>query len=82
MERDEGKCIICGSHRNLQIAHFISRGRLGLGIPQNLGVLCQNCHFQYDNGQQHRLYESAFKAYLRSCYDDWDSLDLTYHKRG
>ena len=82
IERDGGRCIICGSPRNIQIAHYISRGRLGLGIPENLACMCFNCHFQYDNGKLHNEIENAFKSYLRRHYKNWDRLDLTFHKGG
>lgn len=80
MKRDEEHCIVCGSYRNLQIAHFISRGRLGLGIPQNLGVMCLECHFQYDNGKFHREIENLFREHLKAHYEDWNEKDLVYKK--
>ena len=80
LERDEHRCIICGTIQHLQIAHYISRGRLGLGIPQNLAVMCANCHFQYDNGKFHREIETLFKEHLQAHYDGWNEKDLIYSK--
>lgn len=80
MERDEGRCIVCGSTQGIQIAHYISRARLGLGIPQNLGCMCLRCHFDYDNGKLHREIESVFKGHLRAHYEHWDEAELTYKK--
>lgn len=80
LERDDRHCIVCGSYRNLQIAHFISRGRLGLGIPQNLGVMCLECHFQYDNGKFHREIENLFREHLKAHYEGWNEKDLVYKK--
>ncbi len=80
LERDNFQCIVCGSRRNLQIAHFISRGRLGLGISQNLAVLCVHCHFQYDNGKLHNEIKNLFKKHLKAHYTDWDEKGLTYSK--
>ena len=80
MERDEGRCIVCGSTQGIQIAHYISRARLGLGIPQNLACMCLRCHFDYDNGKLHREIESVFKGRLRANYERWDETELTYKK--
>lgn len=80
MERDGGACIVCGSMQGIQIAHFISRGRLGLGIPQNLGCLCLKCHFEYDNGKLHREIENLFRGHLRANYEHWDDMELRYKK--
>ena len=78
IDRDK-VCIICG-RRGEEIAHYISRARLGLGIPQNLGYLCQICHFNYDNGKLHKEIKNLFKAYLQEYYDNWDENKLTYRK--
>lgn len=78
-ERDNGCCIICGK-RPVQIAHFIGRGRLGLGIPENLGCLCLNCHFEYDNGKYPDQIKNAFKTYLKAHYEGWDEKNLIYRK--
>lgn len=79
-ERDEGQCIICGTTQNIQIAHYISRARLGLGIPQNLACMCLQCHFNYDQGKKHHETKRAFRDYLRGWYEDWCEEDLVYRK--
>lgn len=80
LKRDNCQCIICGERHNLQIAHYISRGRLGLGIPQNLAVMCVSCHFSYDNGKLHTEIKKAFEDYLKAYYPNWDTKELTYKK--
>ena len=80
MERDGHKCIICGSHSNLQVAHFVSRSRLGLGIPQNLAILCACCHFEFDNGKSHREIQKLVREHLQALYEDWNEKDLIYSK--
>lgn len=80
MDRDGGRCIICGRMDGIQIAHYIGRARLGLGIPQNLGCLCLICHYAYDNGKLHSEIRNAFKGYLAGKYSDWDESLLTYKK--
>ena len=80
MKRDGGKCIICGAVFSLQIAHYISRARLGLGIPENLGVMCSHCHFQYDNGKFHNEIKKLFREHLEANYEEWNEKNLTYRK--
>lgn len=80
MERDQGRCIICGKTQGIQIAHFISRARLGLGIPQNLACMCLVCHAEMDNGRFHKEYQQAFEAHLRGHYDGWNKDELLYKK--
>ena len=80
LERDGHQCIICGANYGLQIAHYISRARLGLGIPKNLGVMCVSCHTEYDNGKFHKEIKKAFEDYLKAQYEDWDESKLTYSK--
>ena len=80
MERDEHKCIICGSFSNLQVAHYVSRSRLGLGIPQNLAILCIRCHGELDNGKSHKELQKLVREHLQALYDGWDEKDLIYSK--
>ena len=76
----DGCCIVCGTTRNLQVAHFIGRGRLGLGIPQNLGMMCIECHRRYDNGDAHKTIEIIFENHLKNHYKNWSKDKLVYHK--
>lgn len=80
MKRDNAKCIVCGEKHNLQIAHYISRARLGLGISENLVVLCLKCHYEYDNGKKHKEYKEFIKNYLKSKYPDWDEKKIVFKK--
>ena len=80
MKRDSGQCIVCGTTYRIQIAHFISRARLGLGIPQTLACMCVNCHTAYDNGKLHREIQNLFREHLQAKYEDWDEERLTYKK--
>ena len=80
LDRDGCKCIVCGANQNLQIAHFVPRSRLGLGIAKNLGTLCIHCHMQFDNGKKHNEIKPIFEEYLKSHYENWDEKDLVYKK--
>lgn len=79
-KRDGGCCIICGRPWWLQAAHYISRAQGGLGIPQNLVILCSACHQQYDNGDKRKEYGKMIHDYLKSYYPDLDKLNLKYDK--
>ena len=77
--RDGGRCVICG-RTDVQTAHYISRARLGLGIPENLALLCVSCHAEYDNGKLHHQIKNALKVYLQAKYEHWDENKLIYRK--
>lgn len=80
--RDGCSCIVCGCRRNLQIAHYVSRARSGLGIPENLVTLCWKHHYLYDNGKCHNEMKERIMAYLKAHYPDWDNINLVYKKGG
>lgn len=42
--RDGFQCAVCGTHRYLQIHHYIHRGQGGSNSPMNLITLCSDCH--------------------------------------
>lgn len=78
-KRDEEHCIVCGSWVPEECAccHYIGRGRLGLGIEENIITLCYKCHTRLDNGNVGR---EQIKRYLQSKYPGWDEKNLTYSK--
>ena len=80
LERDNHQCIICGANHGLQIAHYISRARSGLGIPKNLVTMCVSCHFQFDNGKLHNEIKNLVQEHLKAHYEDWNEKDLIYKK--
>ena len=82
IDRDGGRSILSGSHENIQIAHYISHARLGLGIPQNLVCLTSEEHYEYDNGKYHKEIKKRIEDYLRWHYPGWDNIKLTYSKGG
>ena len=76
-ERDKW-CILCGTTYGLQVAHFISRGAGGLGIPQNLVLLCINCHRQYDQSKHRPELRKKIKSYLEQHYSNIKEEQLKY----
>ena len=80
LERDNHQCIVCGANHGLQIAHYVSRARSGLGIPQNLATMCVSCHVQFDNGKLHSQIKNLVQEHLKAHYEGWNEKDLIYKK--
>lgn len=79
-ERDEGRCILCGSHQAMPNAHFIPRSAGGLGIEENIVTLCMECHERYDHTTDRKNIEKLIRKYLKSHYPEWEKLNLIYTK--
>ena len=83
-ERDK-RCVICGETWGLEIAHvFVNRSHGGLGIKENLALLCKKHHMLLDGGKQREQIELRFRVeqYLRSLYGEIDIKRLKYDKWG
>lgn len=84
-ERDNGLCVICGK-RGAPNSHYISRNNGGLGIPENVVTMCENCHHNFDNGKDEILKENMrkkVKKYLKRQYGtSWNEEKLIYRKGG
>ena len=78
-KRDNERCVVCGVWCPSECAccHFIGRGRLGLGIEQNIITLCAKHHRMLDNGEYGR---DQIREYLKGIYPDWNEKDLVYSK--
>ena len=78
-------CVKCGSSDAIQIAHYVSRGRGGLGVPENLVCLCFRCHAMMDNGSdvnKSREIKDYVREYLKAYYPGWDEKSLVRSKWG
>ncbi len=42
--RDNGKCIECGSNENLEFDHIIPHAKGGANTYRNIQLLCQDCN--------------------------------------
>ena len=84
-ERD-GCCVLCFlkrgvfNARGLECAHYIGRGQSGLGIPENLVMLCSDCHREYDQSTERENDREIIAEHLRNIYDGWDNIPKTYDK--
>lgn len=82
VERDK-HCVSCGSPSYLTIAHvFINRSHGGLGVKENLCVLCMDCHHHYDNGLKHDqdIVRAKVQNYMLGLYGFPDLNKLKYYK--
>ena len=96
-ERDNHECLFCKMGYHLEginksglgsivydIAHFINRSQGGLGIEENLVLLCRYHHGHLDNSNKGYRKEmlSIIEDYLKSIYPEWDKERLVYKKYG
>jgi len=78
-ERDSG-CVLCKiePHKKrttvLECHHFVSRAKLGMGIEQNLIMLCTPHH------QEASFHKEFLKLYLKRHYKKWKEEDLIFSK--
>lgn len=87
-ERDKG-CILCKllkEHSKVKIAkekglpilyqchHFIPRSKLGMGIEENLVILCHYHHAEESK------YRNEIKSYLKGKYENWNEKQLIFRK--
>lgn len=84
-ERD-GCCVLCFLKRGvfnarwLECAHYISRGQSGLGIEENLVMLCPSCHKETDQSEKREANREIIAEHLRNIYESWDEIPKTYNK--
>lgn len=49
LERDKGRCIVCGTTEKIEYAHIKAAWLGGLSTPQNMVLLCHYHHAIFDN---------------------------------
>lgn len=62
-------CIVCGAPYQIELHHFVSRGRGGMGIESNLVCLCAYHHRKLHDGDAG--VKEYCKEYLIARYEDW-----------
>lgn len=88
IKRDQGRCVVCGSAKNVEPnAHYIPRSEGGMGIKENIVTLCTNdsenkCHYKFDFGTDEERKEIGEKieAHLKKHYPGWCKDKVTYKK--
>jgi hypothetical protein len=48
-QRDNGRCVECGSRENIEFDHIIPHSKGGSSTTRNIQLLCQNCNRQKSN---------------------------------
>lgn len=83
-ERDERKCIFCGTPVtwNYANSHFIKRSQGGLGIERNIMTNCQHCHDLFDKTSSRKNMIPIAIKHFESHYPNWNEKNLTYKKFG
>ncbi len=82
----DGCCVLCFlkrgvfNVRGLECAHYIGRGQSGLGIEENLVMLCPDCHRETDQSAEREANRKMIAEYLRNKYDGWDDIPKTYNR--
>jgi 5-methylcytosine-specific restriction endonuclease McrA len=79
MERDGGLCIVCGAPGD-PVSHVVRRSQGGLGTVQNIVTHCHDCHFKFDNYDQHT--RIATFRYIKEKYPGWTEDSVKYSKYG
>jgi 5-methylcytosine-specific restriction endonuclease McrA len=81
-ERDK-TCILCGSSQMLTIADYVPRSKGGLGIPENLVLLCMKCHEEFDHSKYSNISDihsiKIFK-YLSNLYPHFEHCNRFYKR--
>lgn len=73
-ERDNQRCIFCGSTLAMPNAHVIPRSKGGLGVEQNIVTACYECHFKMDETSERQRYIDYANSYLDRIYGQRDGL--------
>lgn len=79
-ERDQERCIFCGSPYANAEAHVVPRSKGGLGVEENIITVCRQCHMKLDQTTKRPMMLEYAKAYLKAFYEDWDEERLIYRK--
>ena len=79
IDRDNGLCIFC-QREAVDIMHYISRGRLGLGIKENLACGCRSCHTMLDHSEHRNEMLMIFKKKLNRMYPMFTDERRVYKK--
>lgn len=77
-------CVYCGkparndTGEGLECHHFIPRSLGGMGIEENLCMLCSECHRRIHNGNV--KLNQFVREYLNARYEEWSEDQLIWRK--
>lgn len=77
-ERDNHKCIVCGSIYASPCCHIVRRSKGGKGIEENIVTLCGEHHTALDAYDKN--IEFAVREYIKSKYPDWEEEKMIYRR--
>lgn len=72
-------CVLCGAIAN-NIHHYVERSDNGLGIEENLVLLCGCCHAKL-HGNYKEEYQTKIKMHLEKHYPEFKDELRKYDKR-
>lgn len=70
-ETCKGKCVLCGTTRNLELHHINGRGKNLTDNPDNCVMLCLNCHHNVVHANQ-RKYRPILQKIVRELYGNME----------
>jgi len=75
-------CVYCNNRYAFPNAHYIRRSQGGLGIEQNVVMLCPKCHYQFDFGKMEIRSKIGLhiKEYLDILYPKFTDEQRRYKK--
>lgn len=76
-EACKGKCVLCGTSRDIECHHVFGRGRYLTDNPYGCCMLCEKCHKKVVHGNL-KMYRPILADKLRKIYE----LDIYFGKRG
>ena len=79
-ERDNQRCIFCGSHNAMPNAHIISRAKGGLGVEKNIVTLCAHCHDKMDHSTLRSTWIEIAKTHIKNIYGEFVESEVIYKK--
>lgn len=79
-ERDNRRCIFCGSPQAFPEAHILSRSNGGLGTEKNIITVCRRCHRLLDQSTRREKMLKQAIHYLENIYGPIDESEVKYKK--
>ena len=76
--REKGMCVMCGSVHWLECHHYVEKSRGGMGIKENLVMLCKTHHDQIHKGNV--IVKNQVTNYLAKLYPSFSDKDRIYDK--